>query len=113
MRIAMPRGDIHYERFLINDPDGARTDIDFDNIYFTVKKTARDRSYFFQKSMKAGTIEKLGPGDYQFKIESEDTEHMSYGGYVFDINLKYKNLIDETFKGDFDLLEEVTFTENE
>lgn len=109
----MPRGDIHYERFLINDPNGTGTDIDFDNVYFTVKKTSNDRLYLFQKSLKKGTIEKLGLGDYQIKIEPSDTNKLLYGKYKFDINVKYKNLIDETWTGDFVLTDEVTFTENE
>lgn len=113
MRIAIPRGDIQYERFLVNDPNGTGTDIDFDSIYFTVKKSAKDRLYFFQKSLKNGTIEKLGLGDYQIKITPEDTKQMSFGRYVFDIQFSYKDILKETFKGDFDVLEEVTYPENE
>jgi len=109
----MHRGDIDYERFLVNDPNGTGTDIDFDEIYFTVKKSAKDRLYCFQKKLSNGTIEKLGPGDYQLKINPSDTAKMFFGKYVFDINLKYKDLIDETFVGQFDLLEEVTYSENE
>ena len=109
----MPRGDIHYERFLINDPNGTGTDIDFDSFYFTVKKTSKDRLYLFQKSLKNGTVEKLGLGDYQIKIEPSDTNKLLYGDYIFDVNVKYKNLIDETWTGKFVLTDEVTFTENE
>ena len=113
MRIAMPRGDIHYERFLVNDPNGTGTDIDFDNVYFTVKKTSKDRLFYFQKSLKKGTVEKIALGDYQIKIEPEDTAKMNYGRYVFDVQLEYKNIIKETFTGTFDLLDEVTYPENE
>ena len=113
MRIALPRGDIRYERFLINDPNGTGTDIDFDDVYFTVKKSAKDRLYFFQKSLKAGTIEKLALGDYQLKINPEDTAKMSFGKYVFDVQVSYGNVLKESWKGDFDLLEEVTYPENE
>lgn len=113
MRIAMHRGDIHYERFIIKDPTGTYTDIDFDEIYFTVKKTPKDRPYLFQKVLSNGSIEKLDIGDYQLKIEPEDTNSLPYGRYVFDINIKYLDIIDESFVGIFDLLEEVTFAENE
>lgn len=109
----MHRGDIDYERFLINDPNGTGTDIDFDDIYFTVKKSFRDRLFFFQKSLKNGTIEKLGPGDYQLKIERNDTSKMNFGKYVFDIQVSYKDLLTETWTGDFDLLPEATYPENE
>lgn len=109
----MHRGDIDYERFLVNDPNGTGTDIDFDEIYFTVKKSFNDRLFFIQKSLSKGTIEKLGLGDYQVKINREDTRKMSFGKYVFDIQLSYKDLINETFTGVFDLLPEATYQENE
>lgn len=109
----MPRGDIRLVRFLINDPNGTATDIDFTEIYFTVKKTAKDRLYEFQKKLDNGGIIKLGLGDYQVKIEPEDTAKMFYGNYKFDVQLHYKNELKETFVGDFILTEEVTFNENE
>ena len=113
MRIALHRGDIDYERFLINDPDGNRTDIDFDEIYFTVKKSFKNHPFVLQKSLSKGTIIKLGPGEYQFKIEREDTKNMSFGRYVFDVQLSYKNLLNETCIGCFELLPEATYPENE
>lgn len=109
----MHRGDIHYERFIIKDPNGTDTDIDFDQIYFTVKKTPEDHPYIFQKALSEGTIDKLDIGDYQLKIEPEDTNKLPYGRYVFDINVRYQNIINESFVGIFDVLEEVTFVENE
>lgn len=109
----MHRGDIDYERFLINDPDGTTTTTDFDDIYFTVKKTFNDKNYYFQKSLRNGTIEKLGSGDYQIKIERVDTQNMPFGRYVFDIQLSYRDLLTETFTGDFDLLPEATYPMNE
>lgn len=113
MRIAMPRGDIRYERFLINNPDETRTDIDFDNVYFTVKKSPSDRVYLIKKSLRQGTITKLGLGDYQFKIEAKDTEKMKYGKYIFDIQLSYQDIVKETFSGEFELLYEVTFPDDD
>ena len=109
----MHRGDIDYERFLVDDPDGTRTDIDFDEIYFTVKKSYDDKPFLIQKSLSGGTIEKLGLGDYQVKIDREDTRQMSFGKYVFDIQLSYQDVITETFTGVFDLLPEATYPENE
>ena len=113
MRISMARGDIHWERFLINDPNGTGSDLEFDNIYFTVKKSKNDRLFYFQKSIKDGNIEKLGPGDYQFKIEPKDTNKMAYGEYYSDIQVGYKNLLKETFPIDFILTGEATWAENE
>jgi len=109
----MPRGDIRLVRFLINDPNGTATDIDFTEIYFTVKKTPTDRLYQFQKRLSDGGIIKLGLGDYQVKIEPNDTAKMFYGRYKFDVQLQYEDQLKETFVGDFELTEEITFNENE
>lgn len=113
MRISMPRGDIRLVRFLINDPNGTATDIDFTEIYFTVKKTSKDRLYQFQKRLSTGGIEKLDLGDYQVKIEPNDTSKMMYGNYKFDVQLQYEDQLKETFVGDFVLTDEITYNENE
>lgn len=114
MRIAMRRGDIKYVRFLVNDPNGTATDIDFTEIYFTVKKKSSDRLFCFQKRLSDGGIEKLDISDYQIKIEPKDTAKLvAPKEYVFDIQLDYKNLVKETFVGDFVLKDEVTYPENE
>ena len=116
MMLRMPRGDIRHFRFLVNDPNGTATDIDFDEIYFTVKKTSKDRLYQFQKRLSTGGIIKLELGDYQIEIKPEDTAKMFYGNYKFDIQLNYKvdeNKLKETFVGDFILTDEITFNENE
>lgn len=113
MRISMPRGDIKWQRFIVRVPKGSSTDIDFTNIYFTVKKNSKDVNYLFQKSLRRQEIFKLGPGDYQFKINPEDTENLTIGEYKFDIQISYKNLLKETFVGDFSLKEEITYPENE
>ena len=115
----MPRGDIRYIRFLVNDPNGTAAEIDFDEIFFTVKKTTKDRLYQFQKRLSNGGIQKLDLGDYQIKIEPEDTAKMFYGNYKFDIQLQYEGSdapdlkLKESFVGDFVLTDEVTFNENE
>ena len=50
MMIRMPRGDIRLVRFVIEDPDHKTTRVDFSEIYFTVKKTTRDKPFLFQKN---------------------------------------------------------------
>ena len=113
MMIRMPRGDIRLVRFLISDPDDSTSIVDFTEIYFTVKKTTKDREYLFQKKLTTGGITKLGRGDYELKIEPADTQDMSYGNYKFDIQIVYEDQIRETFVGDFVITDEVTFYENE
>ena len=113
MRISMVRGDIKWIRFLINTPNGIPTDIDFTNVYFTVKKLTSDRDPIFQKSLKREEIYKLNLGDYELKIDAADTCRMAVGNYKFDIQVSYKNLLKESFVGDFELREEVTYYINE
>ena len=113
MRISMPRGDIKWQRFEVHTPDGSLTNVDFTSVYFTVKKDPKNKEYLFQKSLKKGSIYKLGPGDYQLKIEPSDTKDLAIGNYKFDIQLGYRNLLKETFVGDFVLKEEITNPENE
>ncbi len=113
MMIRMPRGDIRLVRFLVNDPDGTVTNIDFTEIYFTVKKTPRDNTYKFQKRLSRGEIIKLGNGDYEVRIEPDDTNNLTYGNYKFDVQLMYATQLKETFVGDFIITEEVTFASNE
>jgi len=113
MRISMPRGDIKWIRFVIITSSGTTTDIDFTNIYFTVKRKSSDKMYLFQKSLKRGEIYKLNAGDYQLKIDPDDTNKLSVGDYEFDIQISYKNLIKESFVGDFVLKKEITYYENE
>ena len=113
MTIRMPRGDIRLVHFLVNDPNGTATDIDFTEVYFTVKKTSKDRLYQFQKKLSTGGIKKLDLGDYQVKIEPKDTNKMSYGEFKFDVQLVYEDELKETFVGDFILTDEITYDENE
>lgn len=118
MRIAMPRGDIKLIRFLVNERNGTAAEVDFTEIYFTVKRSAKDRLYEFQKRLSTGGIVKLGPGDYQLKIQPKDTSKMivnstRFPNYVFDVQLDYKDYIKETFTGTFVLTDEVTYAENE
>lgn len=113
MRISMPRGDIKLVRFVINDSSGAVAEAEFTEIYFTVKKTTREVNYEFQKRLSTGGIIKVTTGEYQVKIEPEDTGNMSYGNYKFDIQIVLDDKLKETFLGDFILTEEVTFNENE
>lgn len=118
MQIRMPRGDIRLVRFLVNERNGTAADVDFTEIYFTVKRSKKDRLYEFQKRLSTGGITKLGLGDYQIKIEPKDTSKMlvndlRFPNYVFDIQVDYKDFIKETFPGTFVLTDEITYPENE
>ena len=108
----MPRGDIRPVSFTVNST--FQNDLEFDNIYFTVKKNYKAREMLLQKTLLSGEIEYMGNSVYQFVIEPKDTNSMEYGSYVFDIEVVSEELhIKQTFLGTLTLTQEVTFASNE
>lgn len=112
MVIEMPRGDIRPVNFSIENPD-EEIDIVFDEIYFTVKSSFTARKFLFQKRLSTGEIELMEDGSYQFTIQPEDTDSLSIGKYVFDLEVIYGTTVKQTFVGELRLTNEVTFAENE
>lgn len=83
-----------------------------DAVYFTVKK-----NYIIQEAIIQKTIEDMNfdeeTGRYTFTINPEDTDGLSYGKYVYDIEVivgTYKKTI---AKGELEIKEEVTHVGNE
>jgi len=116
MRISMPRGDIHYVDFTVT-LDEEFSDIDFDEIYFTVKKKWSDPDYLFQKTLSNGGITKIDNGVYRIIIVSDDTEGLpvnkSGEWYDFDIKVVYQDIIKSTGIGQFVITPTVTSRRNE
>jgi len=112
MKIVMPRGDIRPVQFSIQNPDGTNPEIEFDEIYFTVKQSYTKNDYYFQKRLSDGGIIKNEQG-YYFRIEAEDTDRLKIGKYVFDIEVVLGEEIKQTFVGQLELTNEVTFAINE
>ena len=108
----MPRGDLRLVHFAVTSADGNDPPA-FTEIYATFKKSFRDPAYLFQKKLSDGTIIQLEDGSYQFAIEPQDTDNLSYGQRVFDIEFIYEDQIKETHVGEFILTEEATFAANE
>lgn len=113
MTITMPRGDIRDVRFTVFDPDDQISDVDFDEIYMTVKKRAGDAVALFQKTLTGAGIVKLDTGVYQFRIQAEDTDGLAIGSYAFDIELCFENSVKQTTVGTLELTPEVTHAANE
>lgn len=113
LKITMPRGDIRNVRFQVSEPNGSISETDFTEIYFTVKKSVNDKNYLFQKTLTSGSIEKLGAGDYQTRIEPRDTDKLAFRQYEFDIELIYENQIKQTEVGVLEITKEVTAAYNE
>lgn len=113
MNINMPRGDLRFIKFAINDVSGHIVDIDLDEIYITFKKNDDISQYLFQKKLSDDSITKDENNYYHFKIEPENTDNLDYGEYVFDIELVKEGSIKQTSTGILKLTKEVTFAENE
>lgn len=112
MNITMPRGDIRHIKFDIVDSNDETYTQNFDEIYFTVKKTANDRYFLFQKKLSDGTITKEGDS-YTLTINAADTDGLCFGKYAFDIELLLGDVIKQTTVGDLILTEEITNSRNE
>ena len=115
LNISMPRGDIKIIRFQVFDNQtGELSQIDFDEIYMSVKCSIYAKDVLFQKKLSTGGIEKLGIGDYQIKIEKSDTEPLDFNRtYPFDIELVYGNDINQTELGELEITPEITCRWNE
>ena len=113
LTITMPRGDIRLVRFQVTDTDGSASQTDFTEIFFTVKKAASVKRFLFQKTLSGGEIIKIDVGDYQFRIEPEDTDGLNFGRYDCDIELVYEDQIKQTECGTLEITKEVTHASNE
>ena len=110
LQISLPRGDIRNIRFNVTSGETAYTD--FTEVYFTVKSATTKRNLLFQKKLSDGSI--VLDGEYfSTRIESEDTEELEYGKYVFDIEVVKGDVIKQTTLGELTITPEVTFNENE
>lgn len=115
LEITMPRGDIRLVRFQVYDMQtGDVSQVDFNEIYMSVKKSLDEKEVLFQKKLSDGGIEKLGIGDYQLKIEPADTDNLVFNKtYPFDIELIFGNDVKQTEYGELTLTPEVTWVRNE
>lgn len=112
MKITMPRGDIRNIKFTISDSTGI-IDTPFDEVYFTCKRGWTQQNYIFQKKLSDGTIVFDTQGYYHLVIESIDTSGLTYGEYVFDIQVVNGTSLKQTSVGTLKITEEVTFLNNE
>lgn len=112
MQISLPRGDIRNVRFQVKD--GSEVYTDFTEIYFTVKKNYKTDDVLIQKKLSDESIT-LDPVSryFSFKFSPEDTNNLTYGTYVFDIELNKGDVIKQTSLGELTITEEVTFSEDE
>ncbi len=111
LNIEFARGDSYERGFLVKRGGQTVTDA-FDDIFFTVKKSYRDKEFILQKKLSDGSIRTDGDGHYTLVIRSADTDNLAFGEYDCDIEFlagEYK----KTFIGKLTLNKEVTYTGNE
>lgn len=101
--ITMTRGDTYAF------DTGMATDIaeSIDAIYLSVKRRPTDRSYVFQKSFGDG-IEKHDESTYRIRIAPEDTERLSPGKYVYDLEFTIGDDVYTVLSGTLKLVQDVT-----
>lgn len=80
--IRLTRGDTAYLQVPLKTADGAYTINADDTLEFSVKRTTKDEDYVFQKTVI---------GEDTFHIEPVDTTELSFGKYVYDIQLTTNN----------------------
>lgn len=114
LKIVLPRGDRTSKKIAIREKGSQElTDIEFDDIYFTVKRVYLAEEYRFQKRYSTGQIIKGEDGYYRFTILPEDTNGLPFGNYDFDIEVVKNGAIKHTTVGVLTLTKEVTFASNE
>lgn len=81
------------------------------SLFFTVKHQFTDKEFVIQKKMNEMTLD--NDGTWHFVLQSEDTESLDYGAYVFDIQVTDDDAVTTIAKGRFRLTEEATWAINE
>ena len=83
-----------------------------DALYFTVKKSPRDRNFVLQKRLDDMSFDSE-TGTYTFIITPDDTNNLAYGDYVFDIEVIDSGVKTTIALDVFRLTDEVTWQVNE
>ena len=85
--ISMIRGDTEFIRVSVQKPSGEKVPlVDGDRIFFTIKVSSLEDGKLLQKIVKD-----FEDGDALIRIDSEDTKHLDFGQYFYDIQLSRPN----------------------
>ena len=77
-------------------------------MWFTVKLTSNSSKNLIQKTLENG-INFTDDGYYHIEIKPMDTKELSYGDYVYDIQIENDGIVKTLKFGTLKLEEEVTF----
>ncbi len=106
-----PRGDTLAVTFNVTDTNNDSL-VEFDEIYFTVKKNYSTQEFIFQKRLSKGDIV-FEEGQFNMVLKHRDTANLAYGKYVYDIQVKSGEYYKTICIGTIQLTNEVTFISNE
>lgn len=108
----MIRGDTRAYKFKRHLLDGTIITEEPESLYFTIKRSFNSKDFVVQK--KLSDMSYMEEDEYwHFIIEPEDTENLSYGTYVFDLQAVQDGFKTTIAKGQFIIETEVTFKINE
>lgn len=106
-----PRGDTLALTFNVTDTNKDNL-VDFDEIYFTMKKSYSTQEFILQKRLTKGDIV-FEEGQFNMVLSHKDTANLSYGKYVYDIQVKSEEYYKTICIGTIQLTNEATFIGNE
>ena len=109
--LKITRGDTSKFKFRRLDSDGEPIMVVAEQIYFSVKRGYSSTDTVIQKTIEDMTFDV--DGYYHFTIDSTDTDGLSFGEYVFDIEVVIEQYKQTISKGPFILDKEVTCVNNE
>lgn len=107
------RGDTLKLKFQRKNKSGEVITTKPDFLFFTVKSSYYSKDYLFQKRLDRDISFSEEDNCYRFTINPEDTGYLSYGSYVYDIEVITGDTVKTIAKGNLKITEEVTFAENE
>lgn len=107
-----PRGDTCPISFDITDSEGNSLDLSSSEIYFTLKKNYNTTNYILQKKKSTSGITIDGKQG-SLVLTHNDTAELSYGNYVYDIQIKSGDYVKTLVLGTITLTNESTFKANE
>lgn len=106
------RGDYKVIPFVRKDKTGKIIESIPEKVYFTVKSFANSDKVLIQKTLENGiTIDENF--NYNIEFNASDTDKLSFGKYVYDIEIKNGNKPRTIKKDTFEIEEEVTHASDE
>ncbi len=106
----LTRGDTGLFKFQRLDAEGHAITSTPDTLDFTVKASFADSDIVFQKKLADMTMD--NDGTWHFTIDPTDTQALTVGNYVYDIEVSDDGYVQTIAKGSLKLTQEATWYTN-